>query len=109
MNGEPQHTQRGVGPVLRPVAQDRLADALSDLAGRIEAPDVRAQLNSLAALLGNLGSRVASDDVRRPLEEAIAAAIDAGDEAGAISAMRQLAALDRSALAPVDWSAVTRG
>ncbi|HUA72290.1 MAG TPA: hypothetical protein VMA96_14445 [Solirubrobacteraceae bacterium] len=109
MSGEPEHTQRGVGPALRPVAQDRLADALSDLAAGIEAPDVRAQLNALAALLGNLGRPVASDDVRRPLEESIAAAIGAGDEAGAISAMRQLAALDRSALAPVDWSAATRG
>jgi len=109
MSGQPEHTQRGVGPASRPVAEDRLADAVTDLAARIEAPDVRAQLNALAALLLNLGSQVPSDDVRRPLEQSIAAAIDAGDEAGAISAMRRLAALDRSVLAPVDWSAVTSG
>ena len=109
MSGEPEHTHRGVGPALRPVAQDRLADALSDLAARIDSPDVRAQLNGLAALLLNLGSQVPSDDVRRPLEESMLKAIDAGDEAGAISAMRRLAALDRSVLAPVDWSAVTSG
>ena len=109
MSGEPEHTQRTAGPASRPVDHDRLADAVSDLAARIEAPDVRAQLNALAALLRNLGSGVAPEDARRPLEESITAAIDAGDEAGAISAMRQLAALDRSVLAPVDWSAVTRG
>ena len=109
MSGEPEHTQRAVGPALRPVGQDRLAAALTDLAARTIAPDVRAQLNALAALLVNLGAHVAPDDARGPLEESIAAAIDAGDEAGAISAMRRLAALDRSVLAPVDWSAVTRG
>ena len=109
MSGEPEHTQRAVGPALRPVGHDRLADAVSDLAARVQAPDVRAQLNALAALLRNLGPNVAPGDARRPLEESIAAAIDAGDESGAISAMRRLAALDRSVLAPVDWSAVTRG
>lgn len=109
MNGEPEHTQRAVGPASRPVSHDQLADAVSDLATRTEAPDVRAQLNALAALLRNLGSDAAPDDARAPLEQSIAAAIDAGDEAGAISAMRRLAALDRSRLAPVDWSAVTRG
>lgn len=109
MSGDPENTQRAVGSASPPVGRDRLADALSDLAARIEAPDVRAQLNALAALLSNLGSQVAPDDARGPLEAAIVAAIDAGDEAGAISAMRRLAALDRSVLAPVDWPAVTRG
>ncbi len=109
MSGEPEHTQRAVGSASPPVGKVRLADALSDLAARIEAPDVRAQLNALAALLGNLGSHVAPDDARGPLEDSIVAGIEAGDEAGVISAMRQLAALDRSVLAPVDWSAVTRG
>lgn len=109
MSGEPENTRRAPGAASPGVANDRLAGAVSDLAARIDAPDVRAQLNALAALLGNLGSHVASDDARRPLEESIAAAIDDGDEAGAISAMRRLAALDRSVLAQVDWSAVTRG
>jgi hypothetical protein len=109
MSGEPEDTQRAVGPASPPVGQHRLADALSDLAAHIDAPDVRAQLNALAALLGNLGSQVAPDDARGTLEESIAAAVRSGDEAGAISAMRRLAALDRSMLAPVDWSAVTRG
>ena len=109
MNGDAENTPHAAGAASPPVATDRLAGALSDLAARIEAPDVRAQLNGLAALLGNLSSDVPSDDARRPLEGSIAAAIDAGDEAGAISAMRRLAALDRSVLAPVDWSAVTRG
>jgi hypothetical protein len=109
MSGEPEHTQRAAGSASPPVGSDRLADALSDLAARIPAPDVRAQLNALAALLRNLGSHVAPDDTRGPLEQSIIAAIEAGDEAGALSAMRQLAALDRSVLAPVDWSAVTRG
>ncbi|HEY2652111.1 MAG TPA: hypothetical protein VGI50_09335 [Solirubrobacteraceae bacterium] len=109
MSGEPEHTRRAAGPASPPVDKDRLADALSDLAARIDAPDVRAQLNALAALLRNLGSQVAADDLRGALEESIGAAIKAGDEAGAISAMRRLAALDRSVLASVDWSAVTRG
>lgn len=109
MSGVPENTPRAAGTASPPVATDRLAGALSELAARIEAPDVRAQLYGLAALLGNLSSEVASDDAHRPLERSIAAAIDAGDEAGAISAMRRLAALDRSVLAPVDWSAVTRG
>jgi hypothetical protein len=109
MSGDPENTQPAVGSASPPVGQDRLADALSDLAARIEAPDVRAQLNALAALLRNLGSQVAADDVRGPLEAGIAAAIEVGDEAATISAMRRLAALDRSVLAPVDWSAVTRG
>jgi hypothetical protein len=109
MSGEPEHTHRAVGSASPPVSHDRLADALSDLASRIEAPDVRAQLNALAAVLGNIGSHVAPDDARRPLEASIAAAVEAGDEAGAIAAMRRLAALDRSVLVPVDWSAVTRG
>jgi hypothetical protein len=109
MNGDAEHTRGAPGPASPPVAKDRLAGAVSDLAARVEAPDVRAQLNALAALLVNLSSHVASDDARRPLERSIVAAIDAGDEAAAISAMRRLAALDRSVLGPVDWSAVTRG
>jgi hypothetical protein len=109
MSGDPENTRPAVGSASPPIGQHRLADALSELATRIEAPDVRAQLHALAALLGNLGSQVAPDDVRGPLEVAITAAIEVGDEAGAISAMRRLAALDRSVLAPVDWSAVTRG
>jgi hypothetical protein len=109
MSGEAENTPRASRAPSPPVGNDRLAGALSDLAARIEAPDVRAQLNALAALLVNLSSPVASDGARRLLEGSIAAAIDAGDEAGAISAMRRLAALDRSVLAPVDWSAVTRG
>jgi hypothetical protein len=109
MSGEPEHTQRAAGPALRAVSEGRLADAVSGLAARVEAPDVRAQLNALAALLRSLGSAVAPEDVRGRLEASIAASIDAGDEAGAISAMRRLAALDRSVLTPVDWSAVTRG
>lgn len=109
MNGDAENTPRAAGAASPPVATDRLAGALSELAARIEARDVRAQLNGLSALLVNLHSHIAPDDARWPLEGSIAAAIDAGDEAGAISAMRRLAALDRSVLAPVDWSAVTRG
>lgn len=109
MSGASEHTQDAVGSASPPVGKERIADAVSDLATRIAAPDTRAQLNALAALLRNLSSQAAPDSLRRPLEASIAAALEAGDEAGAIAAMRRLAALDRSVLAPVDWSAVTRG
>jgi hypothetical protein len=91
------------------VAHERLAAALAELTRRVREPDVRAQLSALGAVLDNLEVPVVSAEERRPLENAIAAACEMDDEPMLIAAMRRLAALDRSVLAPVDWSAVTRG
>ena len=46
---------------------------------------------------------------RAGYERAIALALEDGDEAGAIRAMRELAAIDRSAVRTVDWSAASSG
>jgi len=43
------------------------------------------------------------------LADAIDAAIAAGDEPAAVAAMRELAALDRARVHPVDFDAASRG
>ena len=106
MSGDREHA---AAPAFQPVEARRLAAALEELTGRVREQEVRAQLSALSALLGNLGARAVPVEERRPLEADVFAAIDSRDEGALIAAMRRLAALDRSVLAPVDWSAVTRG
>jgi hypothetical protein len=92
-----------------PAAPDRLADALTALAGRVAERDVRAQLHSLAAVLRNLGGEAAGAEERLELERALAAAVAAADEPRAVAALRDLTRLNREAVGPVDWSAATGG
>lgn len=87
----------------------RLADAVAALAEGVAAWDQRAQLHALAALVRNIGSEHAQGDTRAELERAIDGALAAGDEKRAVRAARELAALDRAAVAPVDWSAASGG
>ena len=107
MSGAENDQTAWAGSASPPVTRERLTAALAEVTGRVREPDIRAQLGALAALLTNLGRESTGD--RGPLEMAIAAAMADGDEAALIDAMRRLAALDRAALAPVDWAAVTRG
>ena len=87
---------------------DRLAAAATALAGRVDDPVARAQLHALAALLDGY-EEVGEDGRRAALEQAIAAAIEDGDEAALIPAMRRLAAIDRAAVRSVNWSAASGG
>lgn len=91
------------------VTPGRLAASASQLAGRVAEPEVRAQLHALASLLDSLAAPEPDHSRRAPLEEEIAGALEHDDEPGAIAAMRGLAAIDRSAVRTVDWSAASGG
>ena len=82
---------------------------MAALAERVGEPDVRAQLHALASLLHSLDSPDSGHGQRAGLERAIAVALEDGDEAEAIRAMRELAVIDRSAVRTVDWSAASSG
>lgn len=82
---------------------------MAALADRVGEPDVRAQLHALASLLDSLASPDPGHGQRAGHERAIALALEAGDDAAAIRAMRELAAIDRSAVRTVDWSAASSG
>jgi hypothetical protein len=86
-----------------PVEPERLADAVELLADRVEERDVRAQLNALAAVLRNVGRESEGEAERQELQRALAERPDDLD------VLRRLAALNRAAVRPVDWSAVTGG
>ena len=88
---------------------ERLADAVSALARRVDDPLVRAQLHALGGIARNLDAPPPDPAARRELEGAIDAALDAGDEPAALAAMRRLAALEREPIRPVDWSAASGG
>jgi hypothetical protein len=90
-----------------PVGRDRLAQAVTSLAGRAETPEQRAQLHALAAIVRNLGSEEKHADERAELERAIDRALEAGAEDEALQAARKLAAADRRAVDPVDWAAAS--
>jgi hypothetical protein len=96
-------------PALAAVDHERLAGAVTTLAARVREPDVAAQLHALSGILRNLDAeRPPADEVDR-LGQEIAAAMRAGDEAGAIASARQLARLERAGVRPVDWTASSRG
>jgi hypothetical protein len=88
---------------------ERLADAVSALASRVAEPEVRAQLHALGGLVRNLARPPVPAGEREAVEAALQTAVDRGDEPAAIAAMRQMAALDRASIRPVDWSAASRG
>jgi hypothetical protein len=88
---------------------DRLAAAAAALVGRVDDPVARAQLHALAALLDGYEEGGEDDGRRTALEQAIAAAIEDGDEGALIPAMRRLAAIDRAAVRSVNWSAASGG
>jgi hypothetical protein len=102
------------GSVRRAVLEDevsveRLAASVGNLIGRVAEPAVRAQLHALVPLLESLDAPPADTVARARLEQAVDDAIAAGDEAGLIAAMRELAALDRAAVGSVSWSAASGG
>ncbi len=91
------------------VTPARLAESVAELAARVDEASVRAQLHALVSLLENIDSGDPDPSERAPLEDRIGAALESDDEAGAIAAMRELAALDRAAVRAVDWSAASSG
>jgi hypothetical protein len=90
-----------------PLAGERLGDAVAALAERVSEADVRAQLHALASILRNLGREAEGGEERRALSTALVAAVAAGEEEQAIEVARRLAALDRAAVRPVDWTAAS--
>ena len=90
-----------------PVDPERLAAAVDALAGRESGPDSNAQLYALAALVRNLGRETGGADVRLELERLVDEALGAGDENAALRAARELTALDRATVVPVDWTAAS--
>lgn len=82
---------------------------MTALAGRVAAPEARAQLHALAALLDGYEEPLGCDDAPTELEQAISASIEADDETALLSAMRELAAIDRAAVRSVNWSAASSG
>jgi hypothetical protein len=87
----------------------RIAANVAALAARVAEPDVRSQLHALAALVENLGGEARDGERRRALEQQLAAALAADDERRALATLRELTALDRAAVHPVDWSAASGG
>ena len=89
-----------------PIDSDRVADAIEALAARVGDTTVRPQLYALASVVRNLGREAAVEE-RAMLDAALGDAVAAGDEAAVVKQMRDLAARDRSAVIPVDWSAAS--
>ena len=87
----------------------RLATSAEQLAERLTEPELRAQAFGLAAVIRQLGREQQREDERSEEANALAAAIEADDEDGAVAALPRLAAVDRAAVLPVDWSRVTSG
>ena len=97
-------------PTIPPsVDGERLASAVERLAERVDGGDVRAGLHALAGILRNLTIGPRPDAGRERLEHDLAAAVGAGRGAEAIDAAARLAAADRAALSPVDWTAASGG
>lgn len=91
------------------VALERLAAVVSALAARTTQADVRTQLHALSGILLNLLPDAIDEDERERVQSALSSAMQRGDEAAGIQAMRRLAALERGAVRPVDWSVASRG
>lgn len=92
-----------------PVDGERLAAAVTALAGRDAGPDLNAQLSALAALVQNLGREAGGAEARVELERRVDDALGAADEAAALRAVRELTAVDRAQVVPVDWTAASGG
>ena len=88
---------------------ERLAEAVTALAGTVGEPDARAQLHALSGILRNLAIEPPAGEARDELALAIGQAVRDGDEPAALVAMRRLAALERAPIRPVDWSAASGG
>jgi hypothetical protein len=99
----------GAGSPSPKVNRERLADAVADLAGAASAGYAHAQLRALSAVLRSLDVETAEVARRGPLERTIAAGVRDEDEPAVVEAMRRLAALDRAAAPPVDWSVAPGG
>lgn len=91
-----------------PVSLQRLAESVDRLAGRVAEADVRVQLHALSAVLLNLGAERTGDAERERLMAEYGRLADRADET-AVAVLRRLAALDRAAVTPVDWSAASGG
>jgi hypothetical protein len=91
-----------------PVSLPRLAESVTRLADRVAEADVRVQLRALSAVLVNLSAERTGDAERQRLAAEYARLADAAD-ASAVAVLRRLAALDRAAVTPVDWSAASDG
>jgi len=87
----------------------RLAAAVAALAEGVAEADVRAQLHALGAVLANLGAEGRNEVVAQELDRALEAAIGVEDERRALAVLRELTALDRSTVSPVDWSLASGG
>ena len=92
-------------PSLNP---QRVSEAVQALAEGIEDPALRAQLHALATVIGPL-SALPPDPRAQELGRVLARALERDDEAGVVSAARELAAHNRSLAQSVDWSAVSGG
>jgi hypothetical protein len=89
--------------------RERLADAVAALADRVEKHDVRAQLHALSAVIRNLGREEIGAAERARCARDLTAALAADDEEAVTTALRRLAAVNREAVRPVDWSAASGG
>ncbi len=91
-----------------PVSLRRLSESVAALALRVSEPDVRTQLHALSAVLSNVGAERDGAQERARLIDGLEQRLER--EGGLdLQALRRLAALDRAAVHPVDWSAASSG
>ena len=88
---------------------ERLSEVARGLAGRSQEAALRVQLHALAGVLANLDVEGPDPDLRADLERRIDSGMEAGDEDAVLTAMAELAALERAPLRWVDWSAASSG
>lgn len=86
----------------------RLAESAANLARDVEEPRLAAQISAISALLTLQHQLQRGQSVReRELAVKIAAAIEREDEETALTAARQLAAIERASVPEVDWTALS--
>jgi hypothetical protein len=88
---------------------ERLAEAVRALAERSQEAPVRTQLHALSAVIANLDVEDVDPARRAELVRRLDAGIEADEERAVLSAMAELAALERGPLRRVDWSAASGG
>jgi hypothetical protein len=91
-----------------PPDPSRLADALASLAD-VDDRELRSQLAALTSLMRNLGRHDALAEERDRRTADLEDALIAGDEGSLVHCLRSLTALNRSVVAPVDWTAASGG